>query len=55
MVLGTYHFTWGPKYDMDAHMATLSGREAWDILKVGSNKKLDPTLNTSPANILCIN
>ena len=32
-------------------MATLFGGEAWDfVLTVGSNKKPNPTLNTSPAN-----
>ena len=39
-----------PKHDMDAYnMATLFGGEAWDlVLKVGSSKKVDSTLNTSP-------
>jgi hypothetical protein len=35
-------------YDMNVYMATLSGGEAWDMLRVESSKKLDPTLNTSP-------
>jgi hypothetical protein len=45
MEVGTYHFTWSPKYDMDAHMATLFGREAHDL-----SIKLDPTLDTNPVN-----
>ena len=28
---GTHHFTRSPKYDMDACMATLFGRDAWDL------------------------
>ena len=31
MKVGTYHFTWGPKYDMDVYMATLFGGEARDL------------------------
>jgi len=30
MEVGTYHFTQGSKYDMDAHM-TLFGGEAWEM------------------------
>ena len=42
----------GPKYDMDAYKATLYGGEAWDFCwELGQAKKLDLTLNTSPANI----
>jgi hypothetical protein len=41
-----------PKYDMDAHVTTIYiwrwGSEL--VLRVGSSKKLDPTLNTSPVN-----
>ena len=31
MELGAYYFTWGLKYDMDAHLAILFGGEAWDL------------------------
>ena len=43
-----------PKYDMDAYnMATLSGGEAWDLCwELDWAKKLDPTLNPSPTNII---
>ena len=56
MEVGTYPLHTGsqvlsPKYDMDGYMTTLFGGEAWElVLKVGSNTKLDPILNTSPAN-----
>ena len=44
-------FTQGPNYDMDAYMETLFGGEdlCWEL---GWVKKLDPTLNTSLANIV---
>ena len=31
MGVGTYHFTWGPKYDMDAYMTTFFGGEVKDL------------------------
>ena len=31
MEVGTYHFTWGLKYDMDAYMTTLFGGGTWDL------------------------
>ena len=31
MEVGTYHFTWGPKYDIDAHMTAIFGGEAPDL------------------------
>ena len=41
-----------PKHVMDAYMAILFGGEAWDfVLRVGSSKKLEPTLSTTPMNI----
>ena len=41
-----------PKYDLDAYMATLFRGEAWDLCwELGRAKKLDPNLNTTPANI----
>jgi hypothetical protein len=54
MEVGTYHFTWGPEYDMDAYMTTLFGGEAWGLVsRVGSSKndRPNPTSNTSPTNI----
>jgi hypothetical protein len=56
METGTYPLHTGsqvlsPEHDMDGYMTTLFGGEAWGlVLKVGSNTKLDPNLNTSPAN-----
>ena len=52
MEVGTYHFTQvpSPKYDMDAYMAILFVGEVW-VLRVGSSKKLDPTLKTSLTKI----
>ena len=52
--VGTHHFILSPKsmYDVDAHMATLFGGEAWDLRgQFESSKNLDPTLNTSLTNI----
>ena len=39
----------GPKYDMDAYMATIIWGEAWDLCwELGWAKtNLDPTLNTN--------
>ena len=52
MEVGTYHFAHGPKYDMDAHMTTLFGDGGEGLVfKVGPNKKLHLTLNTSHVNI----
>jgi hypothetical protein len=35
----------------DAYIAILFGGEAWDfVLRGGTSKKLDPTLNASPVN-----
>ena len=56
----TYHFmrrsqVLSPKYDMNAYMTTLlevklgTSFESW--VKQKTKSKLDPTLNTSPANI----
>ena len=45
-----------PKCDMNTSMATLFGVEALGlVLRVGSSKKLDPTLNTSPVNVFASN
>ena len=42
----------GLKHDMDAYKVTLYESEAWDLCwELGQAKKLDLTLNTSPANI----
>jgi hypothetical protein len=54
MEVETYHFTWSPKYDMDAYMTTIFGGETWGlVLGVGSSKndRPNPTPNTSPTNI----
>jgi hypothetical protein len=41
---------------MNAYMATLFGVEALGlVLRVGSSKKLDPTLNTRPKNSFSYN
>ena len=43
MEVGTYHFTRGPKYDVDAYMATLFGGGAWDLYwESGRAKKTRP-------------
>ena len=50
------HGVLSPKYDMDAYMATCTVVfRRWVlglVFKVGSSKKLDPTRNINPANIL---
>ena len=38
-------------YDMDAYMATFWAWGLGLMLRVGLSKKLDPTLNTSPAYV----
>ena len=46
----------GPKYDMNAYMATLSGGEAWNLCwELGRAKSKNPTLDqTSPCEFVCI-
>ena len=53
-------FTWSqvlsPKYDMDAYMTTFFWRwSLGSVLRSELSKKLDPTLNTSPINIVASN
>ena len=38
----TYHFTQGPKYDVDAYMATLFGGEVRDLVKSRDEQKARP-------------
>ena len=46
--VGIFHFTHGPKHDMDAYIRTLFGGKARDLCWM-----LDPTHNISPS-IFCI-
>ena len=39
-------------YDMNASITTIFGGKAWGNIESWVKQKLDPTLNTSPTNIL---
>ena len=42
MKIKTYRLTWGPKYDMDAYMASLFGVEARDLCWMLGQAKTRP-------------
>ena len=44
------------KYDIDAYMTTIFGDEVWDLCqKLDQTQKLEPAVNTSPANFFAYN
>ena len=60
MEVGIYHFTHGPKSRVPSMTWMPTWQHSWGqafglVLRVGSSKKLDPTLNTSPMNICAQN